>query len=129
MLQHSDSSIDGISSGGEMMMAGGLASMVFAPSLGNWYAHRFWTRGQALRLAALPTLYAGAWLGLYDDRAREYSGVALTVAAVAMMAGGTVLDIIDAPRTVRAYNQRRVHAALAPIASAGTIGMSAVGTF
>ncbi|HEY6177776.1 MAG TPA: hypothetical protein VIX73_25145 [Kofleriaceae bacterium] len=102
---------------------GGLAAMA-APSFGHWYAGSPWTRGLALRTAALLPL----GLALTRTSAcpvtidRDFSGCGpdrlgqgLAIAAIALYAAGTVDDIVTAPAAVRRHNERLRNLAVVPM--------------
>jgi len=102
---------------------GGLAVLA-APSFGHWYAGTPWTRGLALRTAALlplglalttakecPLTWDARGGGCGPDRLGE----GLAIAAIAMYAAGTVDDIVTAPAAVRRHNERLRSVAVVPM--------------
>ena len=94
-----------------------------APSFGHWYAGSPWTRGLALRTAALlPLGYAltrtrscPLTLDSMGCGGPDRLGQGLAIAAMAMYAAGTLDDIIRAPAAVRRHNERLGRVAVVPM--------------
>ena len=97
---------------------------ILAPSFGHWYAGSSWTRGLALRTAALlpfgialnrtmscPLVLETDFRGCGPDRL----GQGLVIAAMALYAAGTLDDIITAPAAVRRHNERLRSIAVVPM--------------
>lgn len=95
-----------------------------SPSFGHWYAGSPWTRGLALRTAALlpfgialsrasncPFNIEDSYRGCGPDRL----GQGLAIAAIAMYAVGTLDDILTAPAAVRRHNERLRSIAVVPM--------------
>jgi hypothetical protein len=96
-----------------------------APSFGHWYAGSPWTRGLAVRTAALLPF------GIALSRARncpfhadvvgiegcgpDRLGEGLAIAAIALYAAGTLDDIITVPAAVRRHNERLNSVAVVPM--------------
>ena len=115
-----------------MMAAGGVA-MIIGPSLGNWYAGRLDSTGLNLRLGGAVAAGLGAAMAIsafsFDDNhdGQFAVGGLIALAGVGMVATGTVLDLISAPRAAAEHN--RHHLAFAPIAGPKQTGLMLAGTF
>jgi hypothetical protein len=125
-----------------MLIAGG-AAIVFGPSIGNWYAGKGVSRGLVLRIggAALTALGAAVIISSADffnsqgSSSDQSGGLLLGVVGAGMVLGGTVSDILSAPRAAADDNRRRRGARLsvAPLVShaggAHQAGLAVVGAF
>lgn len=132
---------------GARELAGSLASVglvgtVIAPTFGHWYGGKGFTRGFGLRLGSIGVALLGAVVALSgcslsfghddyeeDDNCGEGAaiGVALLIGAGGMWVGGTVDDIVQAPRRVRRNNAAQY--ALTPLISGDQAGLALVGAF
>jgi len=138
-----DGSSDGSSSIG---LIGGLGIFV-APSFGHWYAGKYLTRGLGLRLGSVAVAATGFMIAIgcsgigwdsYDDEperncdAQNAIGIGLVIVAGAMFVGGTIDDIVQAPRRVDRINAQRsgvqVYGVL-PTADHDRVGLAVAGAF
>jgi hypothetical protein len=92
------------------LLVSGSAVVVLGPSAGNWYAHKGLSAGLALRAAGCVSLLIGGSLvasELFstDTGASGVVGVGLGIAGIGALATGTVLDIVEAHRSVNTYNR------------------------
>jgi len=120
----------------EMLATVGVFGTFFAPSFGHWYAHSFGTRGMAIRALSTGGMVLGAMIELSecplfeaDEHCSSGAGPALIIAGFIGYLGGTLDDIITAPRKARAYNQRHRELAIVPVVHSNTGGISLVGRF
>jgi hypothetical protein len=118
--------------GGRVAMVGGLGSML-APSFGHWYRGDYFTRGMGLRLLGVGTSFVGfitmftnAWSGSEEGFA---VGIGLAIAGGGLFVGGTVDDILQAPKQVRLHNGRIRGLALVPSIQRDGGGLSLSGSF
>ena len=122
------------------LVVSGSALIVFGPSLGNWYAHEGWSTGLGLRVAggfgvALGGSLVASQLFSSDASASGAVGIGLVLAGLGAITTGTVLDIVEAHRSVNTYNRKHVRRQLSitPAVSraegARHIGLAVVGTF
>ena len=85
----------------------GVGAVMLGPSLGSWYAGAGLTRGLGLRVLGGVGVAAGVAV-LFDDiltdHDRDVTPFVLGAAGLGAVAVGTVLDIVDAGRTVREHN-------------------------
>lgn len=110
-----------------LLVLGGVG-VVVAPSFGPWYARAAFTRGLGLRLLGGPMAVAGLIMQLdcYPDECRESGGEPrerrrMLFVGGAMFIGGTLDDILGAPRRARAHNDRH-RVALVPLAGRAASG-------
>jgi hypothetical protein len=91
------------------------AGILLAPSLGHWYAGKFFTRGLGARLLGVGTFMVGVGMafsgGDHDgnvdnDEGNQGLGAALGLAGLGLFAYGTLHDLWTAPRTAREHNAR-----------------------
>src|SRR5258706_3465155 len=89
----------------------GVAAMVFGPSVGDWYAGKWWSHGLELRLAGGGAFAAGAGFLIQGALANDDGGVglglALGAAGGAAIIPGTRLPIWDAHSAPPAHNPPR----------------------
>ena len=122
-----------------------LAATFVAPSLGHWYAGTYLTRGLGLRVGAAGVAFLGAavaiscsGLGHDDDQpdgdctTSNAVGIGLLVVGGGMFIGGTIDDIVQAPRRVDRINAERrgiqLHG-LMPMADRDRVGLALTGGF
>jgi hypothetical protein len=114
----------------------GLATSIVTPSLGEWYAGKWFTVGMGIRAG-------GALMAVYGisqtqdqhcfvdptQNCPTLTGTGFTVLSIAAIVyiGGVVYDVLDAEDAVEGYN--RHHVMLTPTATHGGGGMALVGTF
>ena len=136
-----------ISAGGNSQIAGsaatlGLVGTFVAPTFGHWYAGKGFTRGFALRIGAvgvgvtaIVVALSGCSIGFGSHEQEEdpdcgqgeTAGALLGLAALSMWVGGTVDDIIQAPKRVRRRNAARY--AITPLVHGDRAGLALVGAF
>jgi hypothetical protein len=115
----------------------GFVGTLVAPSFGHWYAGSYLTRGMGLR--ALGTLAIGAGLASFyedvldtwdgsDDHSADSAGWLILVGG-GLLIGGTIDDIVTAPRKVRKRNQQMFSVGVAPVVTPRTAGLALSGTF
>jgi hypothetical protein len=103
------------------LVAVGAAGALIAPSAGRWYARSARWRGLGLRLAGAGTavLAAAAALsecGLFSSgHCQPTGGVVLGIAGAGLWVGGTIDDIVMAPRDARRHNERLRQVTLVPL--------------
>jgi len=121
----------------------GLVGTLLAPTFGHWYAGKGFTRGFGLRLGSIGVALLGAVVALsgcsisfghdqQDDPDCGQGapiGIALLIGAGGMWVGGTVDDIVQAPRRVRRRNEAAVQLGLTPIVHGDRAGIVLVGSF
>lgn len=120
----------------------GLVGTLLAPSFGHWYGGKGFTRGFGLRLGgigvgivAIAVALSGCTLfyGGHDDGADEAcgrgepAGAVLGIAALGMWIGGTVDDIVQAPRRVRRRNAAQF--VVTPLLQRDSAGLALAGAF
>ena len=116
---------EGGGDGYEAMATVGTLGAFFAPSFGHWYAGAIGTRGMAMRAGGAAAGLVAVWwafsecpLFASEDECHETSGPAvLAIVAGGLWVGGTIDDIIQAPRRVRRRNARLQNLTLAPLAT------------
>jgi hypothetical protein len=131
---------------GELGTAGMLGTLI-APSFGHFYAGTWLTRGMGLRALGIVTLIVGAIAdsegcgGLFysghgdpvpedcGDDFRTTKGTVLMLSGIGMFVGGTIDDIVTAPRRVRRHNDRIKALAVAPIVHGDGGGLVLSGRF
>jgi hypothetical protein len=108
-----------------MALVGGIGTFV-APSFGHWYEGTILTRGLGFRALGAGTFVTAAMVALsecplFSEQECNESPAApiLAIAGAAMWVGGTVDDIIQAPRRARRHNARLRGVTLAPMATRG----------
>jgi hypothetical protein len=107
--------------GGQTLATVGAVGTLIAPSAGRWYARSGGWRGLGLRLAgvgtaALAVAVALSECGLFSEHScNPAGGVVLGVAAAGLYVGGTIDDIVMAPRDARQHNERLHQVALVPL--------------
>jgi len=131
----------------EVPAAGALASVglvgtLVAPTFGHWYGGKGFTRGFALRIGAvglgftaLVVAFSGCSISFgHDDQEEdpncgqgETAGALLGLTALGLWIGGTVDDIIQAPKRVRRRNAARF--AVTPLMRDDRVGLALVGAF
>ncbi len=121
----------------------GMIGTLVAPSFGHWYAGKIITRGALLRVGGLLTFVVGVladsegcslfYSGHGDPEPadcgedfRTTKGTAIILAGIAMFAGGTIDDIVTAPRRARRHNESL---RLQPIVRADGGGIAIAGAF
>jgi len=123
----------------------GVVGTVIAPGFGHWYAGKYFTRGLGLRLGGVGVAFIGLLVAiggcpLFDgghgdetdsDCGNPGPGAALALLGAGMWVGGTVDDIIQAPRRVNRINAARNEAsyALTPLLRHDSAGLALVGAF
>jgi hypothetical protein len=123
---------------GDGMALAGLLAILIGPTTGHLYADRIGNTGLGIRaVSASVGLVAFSGLGLCafdlsgdDDDDGEHCGwwAMAAVGSSLLYAGGTIYEIVDAPRAARAYNQRHgLDLALAPTAVRAGDGSQAPG--
>jgi len=112
----------------------GAIGTMFAPSLGHWYAHHYFSRGLGLRIVGTGAAMVGLAMAIgdiFDDQSNhdDFTPGLLMLAGVGLYIGGTLDDIATAPRAVRDYNSRFENVQLVPVINQNGGGMSLVGRF
>lgn len=119
----------------------GLVGTLVAPTFGHWYGGKGFTRGFAVRIGAvglgftaLVVAFSGCSLSFGHDQEDDpdcgqgtAAGALLGLAALGMWVGGTVDDIVQAPKRVRRRNAARF--ALTPLMRDDRVGLALVGAF
>jgi hypothetical protein len=106
---------------GRTLIAIGVAGTLIAPSAGRWYARSAGWRGLGLRLAgagavALAGAAAVSECGLFrSDPCTPVVGLVLGIAGAGLWVGGTIDDIVMAPRDARRHNERLRQVTLVPL--------------
>jgi drug/metabolite transporter (DMT)-like permease len=106
---------------GQTLIVIGVAGTLIAPSAGRWYARSAGWRGLGLRLAgAAAVALAGAAAisecGLFNsDPCTPVAGLVLGIAGLGLWVGGTIDDIVMAPRDARRHNERLQQVTLVPL--------------
>lgn len=135
-----------VAGGGNSQLVGsaatvGLVGTLVAPTFGHWYAGKGFTRGFAVRIGAvglgftaLVVALSGCSIGFGHDQEEdpncgqgETAGALLGLAALGMWVGGTVDDIVQAPKRVRRRNAARI--AVTPLMRDDRVGLALVGAF
>jgi hypothetical protein len=119
------------------LVVGGLLALTIGPTTGHIYAGDTWNTGLKVRLSGLGISVLGAAVALAacppfsgncNDGGAAIGGVGFLAGGI-MYAGGTIYEIVDAPRAADRYNMKhRASIAVVPGAG-GKPGMSVVGTF
>lgn len=119
-----------------ILAGAGVAGLLLAPSMGEWYSDEFLTPGLGLRVAgpviALVGLGAFPCHQLGDGSGCNTLGpaqnAALVVGAGAFIAG-VAYDIWDAPRAAGRYNRSHSSVAVTPMTMRGPSGSPAYGLY
>jgi hypothetical protein len=119
---------------GETLGTIGVIGAVFAPSFGHWYAGKVLTRGLGLRAAGLSVaLIAAVWafsecpiFSSEEDCNQTAAPGILALGGVGLFVGGTIDDIVTAPRRVRDHNRAIESFAVVPMIrhGGGTVSLS-----
>lgn len=114
----------------------GLASGIFTPSLGAWYAGKYWTGGLGLRLAGAAAMVTGLakmppWCFdqcTFDEKRERDANESLALMGLGLAGylGGMVWDIAAAPSAAREFNASH-HVVLAPTVLGAARGGPAYG--
>lgn len=113
----------------------GAIGMMFAPSVGHWYAGKFATRGMGLRALAAVTGLVGLAVALdqcplfSSEPCDGMTGAILILGSAGLFVGGTIDDIVTAPRRVRRLNRERGGVAIAPTVTHHSAGLALGGRF
>ena len=120
----------------------GVVGSAVAPSFGNWYAGKFFTRGLAVRLGGMAAFAAGISLlepinfgwdhneSPEQDSTNENVGGLLLVAGLLGFVIGTVDDIASGPGHVRQRNREHGYVfGLAPVVTQHSTGLALGGRF
>ncbi len=128
------SGAEGSSDGSDLLGSIGGIGTFLAPSFGHWYAGSFFTRGMGLRAVGM----GGAFLGFVAALGCGFGGScddgdetvvwALLIGGAGLYVGGTVDDIVQAPRRARRVNASRGYA-LMPRVGGDSVGLTLGGTF
>lgn len=114
----------------DAMIGVGAALTILGPSLGEWYSHKWLTRGLAWRLAGgAGLLLSGAIVSdsLFGNDGAVIPGVLFGASGLVAVLAGISYDILDAAPAARDYNRRNLHIGLAP--AVGGRGLAVVGNF
>lgn len=133
--------------GGYLGTAGIIGTLI-APTFGHWYAGAIVTRGMGLRAGGLVVAIIGAiadseGCGLFyggheevpadcGDNFRTAKGTVLMLGGIALFAGGTIDDIVTAPRRARRHNERlraQLTVSVAPVMHRDGGGLVLTGSF
>jgi hypothetical protein len=128
----------------------GLAGVVLAPSFGNWYAERYFTRGLGVRLVSVAAIVGGFAIaggsldlggGGWNDHgntpektpseksAEDLGGMLALVGAIGFVVG-TSDDIASAPSNMRDRNRKLSHElGLVPVVTQHQAGLALGGRF
>jgi hypothetical protein len=133
----------GANAGSGPAVAIGSVGTLLAPSFGHWYAGHGFSRGLAMRLLGASALFAGSLLAFAslgsdpsDEGSSEHGNDGLIVGALlvggGLWIGGTIDDIVTAPKFARRANVKR-HAlagyAVMPTLQHGGAGLALVASF
>jgi len=111
------------------LIAIGAGGVLIAPSAGRWYAGSAGWRGLGLRLGGAATVVLAAVVALSEcglfssDRCEPSGGVVLGIAGAGLWVGGTIDDIVMAPRDARRHNERLRQVTLVPLVRPGDRGL------
>ena len=114
----------------------GALGAVLGPSFGHWYAGKVATRGLGLRVGGIGSALLGLFL-LVTDCPLDHEetlcdskiGLVTLIGGAGLFLGGTIDDIVTAPRRVRRRNQRLAGVALAPMVTPRSAGLALGGWF
>jgi hypothetical protein len=133
--------------GSDGLATAGILGALVAPSFGHWYAGTWLTRGMGLRALGITTFVVGVLAdnegcgGLFysghgdpvpedcSDNFRTTKGTALIFTGIAMFVGGTIDDVVTAPRRARRHNEHIQSLAVAPIVRGDGGGFAVSGRF
>jgi hypothetical protein len=107
----------------------GFAGALIAPSAGRWYARSAGWRGLGLRLTGAGTVVLAAVVALSEcglfssNRCEPAAGVLLGIVGAGLWVGGTIDDIVMAPRDARRHNERVRQVTLVPLVRPGERGL------
>jgi hypothetical protein len=104
--------------GGKLLWSGLLGTLI-APSAGRWYARTFGLRGLMIRLAGVGTAVVTLLVAVDDCDGCGSAAGALGVTAVGLWLGGTIDDIVMAPRDARQHNEHLRQVTLMPLVRPG----------
>jgi hypothetical protein len=85
---------------GTLLACGALAAV--GPSLGNWYAGKFWSAGLGVRMVGGAALGVG-FVALFSNAT---AGVAIGASGLGVIGVGALMDIVEAPRNAGEFNRR-----------------------
>jgi hypothetical protein len=104
-----------------------------APGLGHMYADSFATRGLALRFGGAGIAFLAAILGTLGDTGRlsdrDLVTSSMLLGGAALLAAGTIDDIVTAPAAVRRYNWRLSGLAITPMLGPDRGGIALAANF
>lgn len=112
------------------MIGVGAALTILGPSLGEWYSHKWLTRGLGTRLAGGAAVLLGAGIAsdsLAHSEGGTVAGVLIAASGVIVVAAGISYDLLDAGPAARDYNRSHLRIGLAP--AVGGRGLAVVGNF
>jgi len=111
---------------GRLMLEGALAATVVGPTLGHWYAGRFWTTATTVRVVGSAALIAGLYpLSSDCEGSCTLIGGGLVATGLIALVGGAFYDVATAGRSAREYNARQF--TVAPVALPAVGGGTAMG--
>lgn len=126
------------SDGGDDLAMYGVLGLAVTPSLGHWYAGKWWTHGMTARLAgATATLVGGVMLFACIDSDEDCSvapAVVLLYGGMGTFVIGGIYDIATAARSAHQHNDRlRARAgaswAITPVVAPDRAGVALSGRF
>jgi hypothetical protein len=106
---------------GRTLIAIGAAGTLIAPSGGRWYARSAGWRGLGLRLAGAGVVVLAGVASLSEcglfrtSPCTPVGGVLLGIGGAGLWVGGTIDDIVMAPRDARRHNARLQQVTLVPL--------------
>ncbi len=89
----------------------GMAFVLFGPSLGSWYAHEGLSTGLEVRLGGVAVIGLGI---ATNTGSGNVASKGLIAAGAGALLAGTVLDIVEAHRAAREYNEAHRPVAITP---------------
>jgi hypothetical protein len=109
-----------------MMILGGTGTLMLSPSLGHWYAGEVFTTGMGVRIVGGGlALLSAAYLST-GDSGSNFLGFTL-IGGVSLLATGTLMDVIAAPRAVDDWNAEHVEVTV--VKTGNGYGLGVVGAF
>jgi len=116
----------------------GIAVSAIAPSLGQIYAGNAWNTGLKARMVGAAMIASGLILsstspqspsGRYENRG--IAGVVIAIGGAVPFIGGSIHEIVTAPRAARRNNQRAAKRSISvvPVAVGAELGLSVSGSF
>jgi hypothetical protein len=114
---------------------------MLAPGFGHWYAGAYLTRGTMIRLAGGALLGAAFYVAVeysaifkgdpadFDRGAADSFAYLGGLAGAVIIVGGTIDDVVTAPRRVRRLNRARAGVAIAPFVTPHATGLALGGWF